>query len=158
QALLMHILITGICGFVGSTLAEAFSRLGNYRVSGVDNLSREGSEGNRARLAKLGVDVRHGDLRCQSDIDSLPRSDWVIDAAANPSVLAGLQGASTRQVVEHNLLGTVNLLEYCARHGAGFILLSTSRVYSMDVLRQLPLSVAGSRLELDPAGSRQAGV
>jgi CDP-paratose 2-epimerase len=56
----------------------------------------------------------------------------VIDAAANPSVLAGVDGlSSSRQLVEHNLGGTVNLLEYCKRHRAGLILLSTSRVYSI---------------------------
>src|SRR5262249_4433690 len=45
------------------------------------------------------------------------------------------------QLVEHNLLGTVNLLEYCRRHRAGFILLSTSRVYAMRPLASLSLEV-----------------
>ena len=36
---------------------------------------------------------------------------WAIDAAAQPSVLAGRDGkTSARQLLEHNLLGTVNLL------------------------------------------------
>ncbi|MEJ7607467.1 MAG: hypothetical protein WKF37_14675 [Bryobacteraceae bacterium] len=48
--------------------------------------------------------------RIASDIDS-PAVDWIIDAAANPSVLAGIDGRSSRQVVEHNLISTVNLLE-----------------------------------------------
>ena len=48
---------------------------------------------------------------------------------------------SSRQLVEHNLLGTINMLEYCRRHHAGFILLSTSRVYSMLPLVGLPLTV-----------------
>ena len=62
--------------------------------------------------------------------------DWVIDAAAQPSVLAGRDGkTSTRQLLEHNLLGTINLLEYCRTSRAGFILLSTSRVYSIPALR-----------------------
>ena len=70
-------------------------------------------------------------MRLQSDIDNLPSVDWVIDCAANPSVLAGLDGQiSSRQVMEHNLLGTINLLEYCKKHRAGLVLLSTSRVYS----------------------------
>jgi CDP-paratose 2-epimerase len=58
-------------------------------------------------------------------------------------VLAGLDGrTSSRQLVEHNLGGTVNLLEYCKRHRAGFILLSTSRVYSIPPLAALPVEVA----------------
>jgi CDP-paratose 2-epimerase len=53
-------------------------------------------------------------------------------------VLAGVDGkASSRQLVEHNLLGTVQMLEACKRWGAGFVLLSTSRVYSIPPLAQL---------------------
>jgi len=52
----------------------------------------------------------------------VPAVDWVIDAAANPSVLAGVDGrTSSRQLVEHNLGGTVNLLEFCKAHRAGFV-------------------------------------
>jgi CDP-paratose 2-epimerase len=37
----------------------------------------------------------------------------VIDAAANPSVLAGVDGqSSSRQVFDHNLSSTIHLLEY----------------------------------------------
>jgi CDP-paratose 2-epimerase len=78
-----------------------------------------------------------------SDLDTLAAPDWVIDAAANASVLAGVDGAtSSRQIVEHNLLGTVNLLEFCRRHTAGFVLLSSSRVYSLAALRSIPLTAA----------------
>ena len=55
---------------------------------GIDNLMRPGSELNRARLRNWGALV-HGDIRIPSDLESLPAVDWVIDAAANPSVLAG---------------------------------------------------------------------
>ncbi|XGB41406.1 MAG: hypothetical protein LVS60_14050 [Nodosilinea sp. LVE1205-7] len=49
----------------------------------------------------------HGDLRQASDLETLPPVDWVIDAAANPSVLAGVDGkTSSLQLVQHNLLGT----------------------------------------------------
>jgi CDP-paratose 2-epimerase len=69
-----------------------------------------------------------------------PPADWVVDAAANPSVLAGVDArSSSRQVIEHNLYGTVNLLENCKRVQAGLVLLSTSRVYSISALTGLPL-------------------
>ena len=72
--------------------------------------------------------------------DGLPPADWVIDAAANASVLAGVDGAtSPRQIVEHNLIGTLNLLEYCRRHKAGLVLLSSSRVYTVEALRSIPV-------------------
>jgi CDP-paratose 2-epimerase len=90
--------------------------------------------------------VYHGDTRCASDLEGLPPADWVIDAAANPSVLAGVDGrASTRQLIEHNLFGTVNILEYCRRHGAGFIFLSTSRVYSIRPLSGIQMQVERDR-------------
>lgn len=137
----MKILVTGACGFVGSTLARALILSGaRHTVVGIDNLSRPGSEINRAALQKLGVRLLHGDLRLASDFEPLPSVDFVIDAAANPSVLAGVDGrTSSRQLLEHNLLGTVNLLEFCKQHRAGFILLSTSRVYSIPPLASLPV-------------------
>ena len=108
----MNILITGVCGFVGSTLARAMIDAGlPWTLFGFDNLSRPGSELNRAQLGRLGVKLIHGDLRCQSDVDALPAVDWIIDCAANPSVLAGADGqTSSRQLMEHNLLGTLQLL------------------------------------------------
>lgn len=135
----MKLLITGICGFVGSTLTKALREsFPDIEIVGIDNLSRSGAWLNRESLIVLGIQVIHGDVRCESDLSSIGPVDWVIDAAANPSVMAGVDGvASSRQLVEHNLVGTINLLEYCKRHSAGFILLSTSRVYSLEPLAAL---------------------
>jgi CDP-paratose 2-epimerase len=139
----VRILISGICGFAGSAIARGLVAQGRGdEISGFDNFMRPGSEANRADLKRMGIKVVHGDVRVQSDVDALPSCDWLIDAAANPSVLAGIDGrSSSRQAVEHNLGGTVNLLEHCRVHGAGFILLSTSRVYSI-----APLSCLAMRL------------
>ena len=114
----MKILITGFCGFVGTAVAEALlERSEGLSIAGIDNLHRPGSEINRVRLRKRGVKFIQGDVRLASDFEVLPPADWVIDAAANPSVLAGTQqGFSSRQLVEHNLAGTINLLEYCKVH------------------------------------------
>lgn len=135
----MRILITGICGFVGSTLALVLrEHLDRAEIFGCDNFVRPGSEVNRATLRNAGIAVHHADIRQASDVDALPTANWVIDAAANPSVLGGVDGlTSSRQIVEHNLVGSINLLEYCKRHRSGFILLSTSRVYSIRILSNL---------------------
>lgn len=139
----MRILITGICGFVGSALAEELRRrlAPGAKISGIDNLSRRGSEGNWERLSGMDIELAHGDVRCASDFEDLPDVDWVIDAAANPSVLAGLAPGSSRRLMEHNLVGTLNILEFCKRYRAGFILLSTSRVYSPAALESLRMRV-----------------
>jgi CDP-paratose 2-epimerase len=147
----MKVLITGICGFVGSHLArhliESFE---NISLLGIDNLARFGSEINRASLKRAGVQLYHGDIRMASDMDALPPANWVIDAAAQPSVLAGREGkTSSRQLLEHNLIGTINLLEYCRNSRAGLILLSTSRVYSIPSLTQLPLRVESCAFAFD---------
>jgi CDP-paratose 2-epimerase len=139
----MRILITGICGFVGSTIARTFIE-GGYtgKLYGLDNFIRPGSEINRIPLSKLGIPVYHADIRSAADFETLPDVDWILDAAANPSVLAGVDGrTSARQLVEHNLLGTINMLEYCRARKAGFILLSTSRVYSINELSSLQVEV-----------------
>lgn len=155
----MRLLITGICGFVGSALAEAWLNAHEgMAIIGIDNLSRPGSEDNRRILQRMGVDFRYGDLRQPSDLASLPTVDWVIDAAANPSVFAGLDGESSRQLVEHNLIGTLNLLEYCKRHGAGLILLSSSRVYSIAALARVPVVDRGDAFELSPGVSLPRGM
>lgn len=161
----MKILITGICGFVGSTLAQALlDALPDLELAGIDNFIRPGAETNRAALKARGVKLFHGDLRAASDLAPLPSVDWVIDAAANPSVLAGVDGkSSSRQLIEHNLFGTVNLLEFCKAHHAGFILLSTSRVYSIAPLADLPVVVDRGAYRPDtkatlPLGVSPAGV
>ena len=154
----MRILITGICGFVGSTLARSLVAAG-HRVAGFDNYLRPGSETNRDPLQRLGVKVITADLRNATEMAALPASDFVIDAAANASVLAGVDGrTSSRDLVDHNLVGTVNMLEYCKTHKAGFILLSTSRVYSIAPLAALPVVVANNAFRPDPAAKLPTGL
>lgn len=154
------VLITGICGFVGSTLAKAWlASEPGLTVYGLDNFIRPGSERNRIELQRLGIRLFHGDIRSASDFEVLPAVDWVIDAAANPSVLAGIDGrTSSRQVVEHNLAGTVNILEYCKRVNAGFVLLSTSRVYSIAPLSELRVQPYKEAFRLDPGQTPPTGV
>ncbi|UFS69742.1 NAD-dependent epimerase/dehydratase family protein [Geomonas sp. RF6] len=156
----MRILITGICGFVGSSLASSLlESMPDAELYGLDNFIRPGSEENRRRLLEMGVAVQHGDIRHASDLEALPPVDYVIDAAANPSVLAGTDGqTSSRQLVEHNLWGTVNLLEYCKRYGAGFILISTSRVYSIAPLAQAEVAVVADAFSLKPGATFPSGL
>ena len=150
----MRILITGGAGFVGSNLALLFARAPGSAVTAFDNLHRRGSELALPRLREAGVRFVHGDIRNPEDLDNLPAADLLIECSAEPSVHAGYDG-SARYLVNTNLTGTFNCLEYARRHGTAIVFLSTSRVYSIPALRALPLRVEGQRLAL-PAG--EAGV
>jgi CDP-paratose 2-epimerase len=149
----MRMLITGICGFVGSRIALWLNEQGpaGLRLVGIDNLSRPGSASNLQVLQARGIDVQVGDQRDNDLLERLGRFDWVIDAAAYASVLAGTAGhrSSSAELVSNNLQGTCQILELCKRHQAGLILLSTSRVYSIERLNRLPLVPVGSRWEID---------
>jgi CDP-paratose 2-epimerase len=156
----MKLLISGVCGFVGSTIARTLLEYDpRLEILGLDNFSRPGSYLNAEPLRRCGVKVLHADVRAESDMDILPRVDWVIDAAANPSVLAGVVGmTSSRQLIEHNLNGTTNLLELAKKYRAGLCLLSTSRVYSINILASLPVTPRDSAFELEQSESLPEGV
>jgi len=136
--------------------------VGSATVMGMDNLSRRGSERNVSLLRERGIQFFHGDARNRDDVDVLPEVDWIIDCSANPTVMAGLDGGSS-QVVGNNLVTTLNLLEKCRRERAGFLLISTSRVYSINRLANIPLRETPTRFEIDdsrrlPDGISRLGV
>lgn len=143
----MKILLTGACGFVGSTLARELPKhLPGIEIWGLDNFLREGSRSNLQPLLAQGIKVVEGDIRRPADLAKIPKADWVIDCAAEPSVLAGTgKGMTSFDLLDHNLIGTIRMLEFCKQHGAGFILMSTSRVYSIRPLASIRVkSVEGA--------------
>ena len=153
----MKILITGIAGFVGSRLAQAIADgFEGATITGIDNLSRRGSQTNLSLLRRLDCAFVHGDIRSVDDVQALPKADWIIDCAANPSVLAGVDGDSA-QVVGNNLIGTLNLLEKCRRDSCGFLMMSTSRVYSIPALLSIPLKETSERFVPDSGMSFPIG-
>ena len=142
------ILVTGGAGFVGSSLALRLKAArADTRVVALDNLHRRGSELALPRLKTGGVEFVHGDVRSPGDLASVGPFSLLLDCAAEPSVLAGLQGGGD-YVVQTNLLGTYHSLEAAARHGADVLFLSTSRVYPIAPLCELALRETDSRFEL----------
>src|SRR5450756_1441241 len=152
-----RILITGGAGFVGSNLALAFKHARpSATVIAFDNLKRRGSELALPRLRAGGVEFMHGDVRSMDDLASAGPADILIEASAEPSVHAGY-GGDPSYVVHTNLFGAANCLEFARRHGSDFVFLSTSRVYSIEALRGLPMEKNASRFVLR-SGVQQAGV
>lgn len=122
----------------------------SLRVVALDNLRRRGSELNLPRLKISGVEFVHGDIRNAADLDLPFDVDLVIECSAEPSVLAGLT-SSPAYVLDTNLLGTLNVLEYCRRRSAAILFLSTSRVYPMALLNSMKLEEGATRFEIADA-------
>jgi CDP-paratose 2-epimerase len=142
------ILITGGAGFVGSSLALRFQAAApGAVVTCLDNFYRQGSELNAARLTAAGVRVVRGDVRDARAFEALPACDLVVDAAAEPSVLAGRSG-DVEYLVDSNLVGTLHALNAARKWSAAFLFLSTSRVYPVESLRAIRLVERETRFEL----------
>jgi CDP-paratose 2-epimerase len=143
----LSVLVTGGAGFVGSNLAiKLKERHPGMRINALDNLKRWGSELNIPRLREAGVEFVHGDIRNKEDLPNFG-IDLILECSAEPSVLAGYDG-SPDYLLNTNLVGTLNCLELARRQGAGFIFLSTSRVYPIRALGGLRYEENESRFVL----------
>lgn len=129
----------------------------------LDNLRRPGSQWNVAELTRLGIKFVHGDVRAPQDLDALEGNfDVLIEASAEPSVHAGIAG-SPRYVLDTNLGGAINCLEFARERCASFVFLSSSRVFPISSLTRLPLRETPTRLDFDEtaaivAGASSAGI
>jgi len=132
-----NILITGGAGFVGSNLAIKLKRkYPDIQVFAFDNLKRRGSELNISRLKTAGVTFIHGDIRNKEDFEEIDNVDLIFECSAEPSVLAGLN-SSPSYLLNTNLIGTINCLEFGRKNQAAFIFISTSRVYPIEAINNL---------------------
>ena len=65
----------------------------------------------------------------------LPKFDLIIDCCAEPAIEASRKDPN--RVFNTNLLGTFNILKKCVSDKSNLIFLSSSRVYSLESLRNL---------------------
>lgn len=138
------VLISGGAGFVGANLALFLKRQQpDLHVIAFDSLRRRGSELQLPRLKKAGVEFIHGDVRCFSDLMAI-KADVLFDCSAEPSVSAGLD-SSPQYLLQTNLLGLINCLEWCRIQKSGLIFLSSSRVYPIQSLETIPWQEEFSR-------------
>ncbi|MFA5880480.1 MAG: NAD-dependent epimerase/dehydratase family protein [Candidatus Margulisiibacteriota bacterium] len=157
-----NILITGGAGFVGSNLAlKLKKKYPQTEIFALDNLKRRGSELNISRLKEAGISFIHGDIRNKEDFEEIKKIDLILECSAEPSVLAGIN-SSPAYLLNTNLFGTINCLEFARENKADFIFLSTSRVYPIETINKLNFIEKIDRFDLDGkqlvAGASKYGI
>ncbi|MCJ8347553.1 NAD-dependent epimerase/dehydratase family protein [bacterium] len=141
-----RILITGGCGFVGSSIALHLKKhFPQTEIICLDNFIRKGSELQVPRLKSMDIQVVEGDVRFYDHLNDI-EADLLIDCSAEPSVSAGLDGSS-KYLVETNLIGSFNCLEWAKTKKAAILFLSTSRVYSIEELEKIAYFESDTRFE-----------
>ena len=141
----MKILVTGAAGFIGSALAIRLLERGD-EVIGIDNLdSYYDVSLKQARLDRVKARTGFRDVRADiadrtavAELFAHERPGAVVNLAAQAGVRYSLE--NPHAYVNANLVGFINILEGCRRHGTGHLVYaSSSSVYGAN--RTLPFSV-----------------
>lgn len=122
------ILITGVCGCIGSHLLDELMRRGE-QVIGVDNLSYGKTGYIKAHLGRKNFEFHKLDI-CDWRVLSrrIGRVDMILHTATVKKIPESQTAWPTLNV---NAFGTQNMLRLARDRGAKFILFSTSDVYGM---------------------------
>jgi UDP-glucuronate 4-epimerase len=129
----MHVIVTGVAGFIGSHTAESLLAVGQT-VTGIDCFTPTYSEAIKElnlgvcrqsdRFSLLGCDLRTADLP-----PILDGADAVIHLAAQPGVRSSW-GTGFEDYASHNVVATQRLLEASVSLGINrFVYASSSSVY-----------------------------
>src|SRR3989338_8970833 len=125
-----RLLITGGAGFIGSNLAAHFIKK-KYRVTVLDNLSRQGSKANLTWLKSSGFfEFINGDIRKFPQLyGAVRRQDIIFHLAGQVAVTSSVE--DPRNDFDINALGTFNLLEAVRKNKSKAIVIfsSTNKVY-----------------------------
>ena len=131
----MHIMITGVAGFIGSTLAMRLLDRGD-RVYGIDNMSDYYDVSlKEARLARFmdhpNFRFERLDIADRAGVKRLfeeNRFDAVMNLAAQAGVRYSIENPAS--YIDANLVGFANILEGCRHSGVGHcVFASSSSVY-----------------------------
>lgn len=122
----MKCIVTGGAGFIGSHVTDLLIEHG-HTVYVVDNLST----GNIDNVNNS-ADMHIVDIQDLESVKGLPKADVVFHLAA----LARIQPSIEDPIITNNvnLVGTLNLLEYCRENHAKMVFSSSSSIYKADDL------------------------
>ena len=135
----MKILVTGVCGLIGSHLADELLARG-HQVIGVDNLSF-GNMNNISEASKnkkftfLNIDIREKDFwklskNCQCEVScdcDLKNIDVVFHLAAYKK--APKNSINSSDVMMNNVDMIKNIIKFCKNNNCELIFTSTSDIY-----------------------------
>ena len=118
------ILITGAGGLIASVLVDALAYCGKIEVYALSRTLETAKSRFGDRVQYITQDVTQ-------PLDSDVCFDYIIHAAANAHPLA--YATSPVDIMESNILGTMNCLEYAVKNNAGRVMfVSSSEVYGVD--------------------------
>lgn len=128
----MKILVTGAYGFIGVYLVDELLRQGHH-VLATGHRDAAAQYFRRRRIPYMSLDMTR-----EEDFNNLPEQG--IEAVVH---LAGLLPANVEQCRPQdyiciNVLGTLNVLEYCRRHGVRKVLSTTSYADILNAWRVQP--------------------
>ena len=125
----MNIIITGGCGFVGSSLCLYLKKnLKGSKILSIDNLSKNYSRFNQKILKKNNIEnkkINLGKLNSLKHVNF--KADIIIDCSAEPAV--EISKKKIVKVIESNFISTLNILEKNKRDKSKLMFISSSRVY-----------------------------
>jgi CDP-paratose 2-epimerase len=158
----LKVVVSGGAGFVGSSVCLYLkNKYPEYQVIAFDNLKRRGSELNLLSFKLAGIEFIHGDIRNAEDFAPLGKFDALVEASAEPSVMAGLD-STPDYVINNNLFGSINCFNACVKNSASLIFLSTSRVYPIDAIENARFSESELRFDFtdenQPVGISSGGI
>ena len=119
----MNILVTGGAGFIGSNLCD-FLIANDNQVIVVDDLST----GHKSNLSSIFEKIEFYEEKIEKfDFNKVSNIDAIVHLAAQPSVPLSITNFADSSSV--NLLGTINVIDYCRTKKIPFIYASSSAVY-----------------------------
>jgi len=143
----MKILVTGGAGFIGSHVVDAYLAAG-HEVAVVDDLSTGRREHVHPQARFYQMDIRDPRL---DEVFARERPEVVSHQAARANVRESLE--KPLLYAEVNVLGSLNVLECCRRHGVRKVIYASTGGAVYGEPQALPVSEDHSINPVDPYGA-----